>query len=74
MIKCMTSYCGNPGRSGHTLSLQAAKKIYECREEISSMFGVQNPTNVIFTPNTTFAINIAICAFLRKHRKVENKN
>lgn len=66
MIKCMTSYCGNPGRSGHTLSLQAAEKIYECREEIAYMFGINNPTNVIFTPNTTFAINIAIHAFLRK--------
>lgn len=66
VIGCMTSYCGNPGRSGHTLSLKAAEKIYECRELISSTFGINNPTNVVFTPNTTYALNIAIKAFAKR--------
>ena len=35
VIRCMTIYCGNPGRSGHTLSLEASKKIYECRELVA---------------------------------------
>ena len=66
MINCMTQYCGNPGRSGHILSLRAAEKIYDCRELISSMFGTFLPTNVIFTPNTTYALNIAINAFSKR--------
>ncbi len=65
-IKCMREYCGNPGRSGHDLSIKAAEKIYECRELISGLFGVHNPTNVVFTPNTTHALNIAINAFAKK--------
>ena len=66
VIRCMTIYCGNPGRSGHTLSLEASKKIYECRELIAQMFGISYPTNVVFTPNTTYALNIAISALARK--------
>lgn len=64
--ECMSSYCGNPGRSGHFLSIKAAQKIYECRELISLLFGINNPTNVIFTPNTTYALNIAINAFTKR--------
>ena len=57
---CLNLYCGNPGRSGHSLSIRAAEKIYECRESLAEMFGFSNPTNVVFTPNTTYALNIAI--------------
>lgn len=63
VLNCMESYCGNPGRSGHRLAMKAAEKIYECREAVSSLFGVSTPTNVVFTPNTTYALNIAINAF-----------
>lgn len=48
------------------LSLEASKKIYECRELIAQMFGISYPTNVVFTPNTTYALNIAISALARK--------
>ncbi|MBR5322732.1 MAG: aminotransferase class V-fold PLP-dependent enzyme [Clostridia bacterium] len=66
IISCMSSYCGNPGRSGHSLSIKSAEKIYECRELISKMFGIDNPTNVVLTQNTTYAINIALNAFAKR--------
>jgi len=61
--KCITEYCGNPGRSGHILSLRAAEKVFACREALSSFFGSSKPENVIFTLNTTYAINLAIEMF-----------
>ena len=70
ITNCMTSYCGNPGRSGHDLSLKAAKKIYDCRELLAEMFGISNPTNVIFTQNTTYALNIAINAFTKRRSHI----
>ncbi|MBQ6701571.1 MAG: aminotransferase class V-fold PLP-dependent enzyme [Clostridia bacterium] len=70
MITCMTTYCGNPGRSGHFLSVKAAEKIYDCRELISRTFGITNATNVIFTPNTTTSLNIAIRAFAKKRSHI----
>ncbi len=66
VYRCMTKYCGNPGRSGHSLSLEAAKKIYECRCEVADLLGVSDPARVIFTLNTTHAINLVIKGLLKK--------
>ncbi|NLK38813.1 MAG: aminotransferase class V-fold PLP-dependent enzyme [Clostridiales bacterium] len=65
MKRCIQKYCGNPGRSSHTLSLAAAMKIYECRCEIASMFGSNSPENVVFTYNTTYALNMAIKSLIK---------
>ena len=64
--RCIKSYCGNPGRSAHPLAIAAANKIYECREHISKIFSSDHPENVIFTMNTTYAINMAIKGMLRR--------
>ena len=63
-LRCMQLYGGNPGRGSHALALAAAEKIYECREELASFFGCQTPENVIFTMNTTMALNIVIKGLL----------
>ncbi len=60
MTRCMREYCGNPGRSGHALSLAAAEAIYDVRCAVADFFGVTKPENVIFTQNTTDAINLAV--------------
>jgi cysteine desulfurase family protein len=56
-------YGGNPGRSGHSLSVAASEKIYETREAAAEMFGAF-PENVAFTLNCTYALNIAIKGIL----------
>ncbi|MBQ7335146.1 MAG: aminotransferase class V-fold PLP-dependent enzyme, partial [Clostridia bacterium] len=62
--RCMKFYCGNPGRGSHTLAMRAAEKIYECREEAATLFGSPHPENLIFTMNTTLALNTAIKGLL----------
>lgn len=57
---CLARYCGNPGRGAHALSLASAEKIYDCRAALSSLFGVGSPERVLFTHNTTHALNLAI--------------
>lgn len=52
--------CGNPGRSGHEFSLYSMNAVYSCREAICSFFNFSHPENVIFTYNTTYALNLAI--------------
>ena len=64
--RCLRTYCGNPGRGSHRLAMQAAQRIFECREEVASFFGSSNPENVIFTPNATAAINLALKGLLRQ--------
>jgi cysteine desulfurase family protein len=60
VLNCMKNYAANPGRSSHDMSLKASKKIAEARSEISSLFNIDNPFNIVFTVNATEAINIAI--------------
>lgn len=64
--RCIKSYCGNPGRSAHPLAVASANKIYECREHVARFFASESPENVIFTMNTTYALNMAIKGILRR--------
>lgn len=61
----MQNYGGNPGRGGHRLSEASAEKILECREELASLIGCNSPQQIIFTKNTTEALNLAIKGTLR---------
>jgi len=63
----MTHYlnsCGNPGRSGHRLSIEAARIVYSTREAIAELFGVDDPLRVFFTLNVTEALNVAMLGIL----------
>lgn len=60
VMRCIKRYCGNPGRGSHALALAAAEHIYTCRELLSDFFGAPSPERVIFTQNTTHALNLAI--------------
>ena len=66
MLRCMHEYGGNPGRSGHRLSLAAAEAIYNVREAIAEFFGIQKPENVVFTLNCTAALNLAISGVAKR--------
>ena len=52
--------CGNPGRSGHKLSINAANAIINCREKLGKLFNVDDVETITFTQNATHALNIAI--------------
>ncbi|MBQ3100268.1 MAG: aminotransferase class V-fold PLP-dependent enzyme [Clostridia bacterium] len=70
MISAMEKAGGNPGRGAHPLSLAASAAVYECREELASFIGLDKPENVVFTYNTTYALNIAIRAFAKPRTAV----
>lgn len=63
--RCMMTYCGNPGRSGHALSMRAAEKVFECRELAAAFFGASDTDRVFFTPNTTYGINAVLKGLLQ---------
>ncbi|MBM4450780.1 MAG: aminotransferase class V-fold PLP-dependent enzyme [Chloroflexi bacterium] len=56
---------GNPGRSGHSLSIEAARVVYDAREEVAGLFNASDPLRVVFTANATYAINMALLGLLR---------
>ena len=55
---------GSPGRSGHTLSLQASRALFMCRSQIAELIGVSDASRVIFAANATHALNMAIFGLL----------
>ena len=64
MIECIQKYGANPGRSGHRMAMQAGEKVYECRENLARLFGIENPLQIAFTANATEAINLAVKGLL----------
>ncbi len=61
---------GNPGRSGHRLSIEAGRVVYDTREAVAELFNVPDPMRVIFTGNATHALNIAIRGLVKPGDKV----
>jgi cysteine desulfurase/selenocysteine lyase len=68
MIKAMVDFNAhvgaNPGRSGHRLSIEASRIIYNARETIASLLGTSDPHSVIFTRNATEGLNVVVRGFL----------
>jgi cysteine desulfurase family protein len=55
---------GNPGRTNHRLSFDAAQMIQECRENLARLFHIANPLRICFTANATEALNLALKGLL----------
>ncbi len=59
MVACLDRM-GNPGRSGHDLSLFAANEVYACRKAVCRLFGSDRPERVVICGGATLALNMAI--------------
>ncbi len=66
MSKALNDFPGNAGRSAHSMSLHAARLLFETREYLAEMFHVPQSDNVIFTANATYAANFALYGMLKK--------
>lgn len=56
----------SPGRSGHSRSIEAGRIVFETRESIAELFGLNRSEQVAFTQNATHAINLALKGILAK--------
>ncbi len=65
-LEYMKSRGGNPGRGSHALSLASAETVFDCRAELAALFGLDTPESVVFTLNTTHALNTVIKGVLRR--------
>ncbi len=64
MNKYMQVSGGNPGRSGHFMSMRASDTIYKCRVQIAEFLGVSEPEQVVLVPSATFGLNMVIKSIL----------
>lgn len=63
VVKAMTTM-GNASRGAHDSALEASRAVYETRCKIARLFGCTRPDHVVFTCNSTEALNIAISGTL----------
>ena len=61
----LRNWSANPGRSGHAMAIEAARIIFETRESIARLFHIADSDRIVFTPNTTGALNLAILGTLQ---------
>lgn len=55
----------SPGRGSYQLGIQASRVLYKTRKKVANYFGLAN-ANVIFTKNSTEAINMFFYGFLEQ--------
>ncbi len=65
IAECLADAGGNPGRSGHRLSIAAARLVEEARELLADFFSAGDPSRIVFTQNATHALNVALYGLLR---------
>lgn len=65
MLETLREKGANPGRGGHQMSLAAGRIIYQTRELVARVFGISDPSRIIFTLNCTEALNLALKGLLR---------
>jgi len=66
MNRCLVNYCGNPGRSGHYMSMKTGEEIFHTRESIARLFHIDDSSRILFTSNTTEALNLGIKGVLNQ--------
>jgi cysteine desulfurase family protein len=66
LTRFVTEIGGNPGRSGHPLSIEAARVIFEAREKLTRLIGASASERLIFTRNGTESLNLAILGLVKE--------
>jgi cysteine desulfurase family protein len=64
-VRFLKKIGANPGRSGHRLSIEAARIVFETRELAARLFGVRDSSRIVFGLNATEAINQGLFGVLR---------
>ena len=59
VVQAMTTL-GNAARGAHASALSASRVVYDARCKVAGLFGCKRPENVVFTANSTEALNVAL--------------
>ncbi len=66
----LVNLSANPGRSGHSMSENAAVAMYETRNKVAQLFNAPSAESVIFTPNCTTSINYVLKGLLKRGDRI----
>ena len=57
---------GSPARGSYTKAQESERKLVKLRSRLSHLLGITNPSRLIFTCNSTDALNLALKGWLRE--------
>lgn len=63
-VKNAVLTAGNAARGAHSVSLSASRTVFETRQKLAALFSCERADHVIFTANSTEALNIALYGLL----------
>ncbi len=66
----LKSIGGSTGRGHYQWAIETSKKVYGVRCKVAQLFGVNDPLRVIFTYNSTYAINMVLKGLLKPGDRV----
>ena len=70
MVRTLNETGGNPGRSGHSMAVAAQGIVNDTRHRLATLLGAPDPNRIVFTANTTDALNKALFGLLRPGDRV----
>lgn len=56
----------SPGRGSYSIGIEASRMLYKARCTVGKYFGMSKPDKVVFTKNSTEAMNLFLNGFLRR--------
>ncbi|MDY7075766.1 MAG: aminotransferase class V-fold PLP-dependent enzyme [Chloroflexota bacterium] len=65
MVRFLDDVGANPGRAAHRRAVESGRVVYEAREAVAELFNVPDPLRIVFGPNVTEALNLALCGYLQ---------
>ncbi len=54
----------SPGRGSYSIAVDASRMLYQTRKTVARFFGISDVNNIVFTKNSTEAINLFLNGFL----------
>lgn len=70
VYKYMTECGASPGRGGYDSAIRAAEILAACQEEIAGLLSIPYPERIIFTKNSTEALNTAIFGIIKPNDEI----
>jgi len=65
VTRALTECMANAGRSGHEPSVEAARIVFQTREQLAGLLGVSRSENVVFVRGCTEGLNLVLKGMLR---------
>ena len=66
----LTSLTANAGRSGHQAAVSSARMVFETRERLAGLFGIERSEDLVFVRGCTEGLNLVLKGFLKPGDRV----